>query len=307
MINEEGRVPPTTATRNLSNDELTRTVVASFDNPRDERLGEIAQALVRHLHAFASEVGLSEEEWFKGIDFLTRVGHITDDRRQEFVLLSDVLGLSMLVVGINHRPSDQATESTVFGPFFVDGAPRVELGGDVANGAPGSPCFVSGRILSTTGEPIPNARIDVWQTDSDGFYDVQRAGLEVTRGRGHLHAGTDGEFSFWTVIPVAYSIPDDGPVGELLAAGNRSPMRPAHIHFRVQAPGHEVLITHVFVDGDRYLDSDAVFGVKESLIAPFARHEPGRAPDGRERGEPFYTVNYDLVLEPARLTAAPAR
>jgi hydroxyquinol 1,2-dioxygenase len=293
-------VPPRTATRNLSDDQLTRAVVASFDNARDERLGEVAQALVRHLHAFATEVGLREEEWFKGIDFLTRVGHITDDRRQEFVLLSDVLGLSMLVVGINHRASDQATESTVFGPFFVDGAPRVELGGDVANGAPGSPCFVSGRILSTAGEPIPGARIDVWQTDSDGFYDVQRPGLDMTQGRGHLHAGADGEFSFWSVIPVAYSIPDDGPVGELLAAGNRSPMRPAHIHFRVEAPGHQVLITHVFVDGDRYLDSDAVFGVKESLIAPFDPREPGSAPDGSVRAEGFYTVNYDLVLEPVR-------
>lgn len=299
-------MPPTTATRNLSNDELTRAVVASFDDARDERLGEIARALVRHLHAFAAEVELSEEEWFTGIDFLTRVGHITDDRRQEFVLLSDVLGLSMLVVGINHRASEQATESTVFGPFFVDGAPQVELGADVANGAAGAPCFVSGCILSAGGDPIAGARIDVWQTDADGFYDVQRPGLEVTQGRGHLHAAADGAFSFWTVLPVAYAIPDDGPVGELLAAGGRGPMRPAHIHFRVEAPGYEVLITHVFVDGDRYLDSDAVFGVKESLIAPFERHEPGRAPDGSQRGELFYTVNYDLVLEPVRTKAVKA-
>jgi hydroxyquinol 1,2-dioxygenase len=299
-------VPPTTATRNLSNDELTRAVVASFDDARDERLGEVARALVRHLHAFAAEVELSEEEWFKGIDFLTRVGHIADDRRQEFVLLSDVLGLSMLVVGINHRASEQTTESTVFGPFFVDGAPRVELGGDVANGASGSPCFVSGRILSAAGDPIAGARIDVWQTDADGFYDVQRPALKVTQGRGHLHAAADGAFSFWTVLPVAYAIPDDGPVGELLAAAGRGPMRPAHIHFRVEAPDHEVLITHVFVHGDRYLDSDAVFGVKESLIAPFERHESGRAPDGSERSEPFYTVNYDLVLEPVRGSAVNA-
>jgi hydroxyquinol 1,2-dioxygenase len=295
-MNEEGRVPPTTATRNLSNEELTRAVQASFDGAQDERFKEIAHALVSHLHAFAAEVQLSEEEWFKGIDFLTRVGHISDDRRQEFVLLSDVLGLSMLVIGLNHRASDQATESTVFGPFFVDGAPRVDHGGDLANGASGSPCFVSGRILSATGEPIAGARIDVWQADEDGLYDVQRPELDVTQGRGHLHAAADGAFAFWTVLPVAYPIPDDGPVGELLAAAGRGPMRPAHIHFRVEASGHEVLITHVFKAGDDYLDSDAVFGVKESLIAPFTRHEAGLAPDGSELGEPFYTVNYDLVL-----------
>lgn len=291
---------PMTATRNLSNDELTRAVLRSFDGAHDERFGEIAHALVRHLHAFAAEVKLNEEEWFRGIDFLTRVGHITDDRRQEFVLLSDVLGLSMLVVGINHGAADQATESTVFGPFFVEGAPEIELGGDLANGAAGSPCFVAGRIRSSTGEPLAGARIDVWQTDQEGFYDVQRPGLEETQGRGHLHAGDDGGFSFWTVLPVAYAIPDDGPVGELLAAAGRGPMRPAHIHFRAEAPGHETLITHVFVDGDQYLDSDAVFGVKQSLIAPFTRHEPERAPDGSERSEPFYTVDYDLVLGRAR-------
>jgi hydroxyquinol 1,2-dioxygenase len=299
-INQEGPVPPTTATRNLSNDELTRAVLASFDGAGDERFREIAQALVRHLHAFASDVQLSEEEWFKGIDFLTRVGHLTDERRQEFVLLSDVLGLSMLVIGLNHRPSDQATESTVFGPFFVDGAPRVDHGGDLANGAPGPPCFVSGRILSVTGEPIVGARIDVWQADEDGFYDVQRPELAEHQNRGHLISASDGSFSFWTVLPVAYAIPADGPVGELLAAGGRGPMRPAHIHFRVEAPGCELLITHVFADGDEYLDSDAVFGVKESLVAPFSRHPAGRAPDGSELGEPFYTMNYDLVLEPAR-------
>jgi hydroxyquinol 1,2-dioxygenase len=306
-MNEERRVPPTTVTRNLSSDELTRAVMASFDGAPDERFKQIAGALVRHLHGFAAEVQLSEEEWFKGIDFLTRVGQMSDDRRQEFVLLSDVLGLSMLVVGLNHAASDQATESTVFGPFFVDGAPRIEHGGDLANGAPGPPCFVTGRILSETGEPIADARIDVWQADDDGLYDVQRPELEVTQGRGHLHAGADGGFVFWTVLPVAYPIPDDGPVGELLAAAGRGPMRPAHIHFRVEAPGHDVLITHVFADGDQYLDADAVFGVKESLIAPFTRHEAGLAPDGSERREPFYTMNYDLVLGRARGTGKETR
>jgi hydroxyquinol 1,2-dioxygenase len=299
-------VPPSTATRNLSDESLTDAVVASFQDAPDARVKEISQSLVRHLHAFAADVRLTEEEWFAGIDFLTRVGHMSDERRQEFVLLSDVLGLSMLVIGINHRAGDQATESTVFGPFFVDGAPEVAAGGDLSGGARGEPCFVSGRILSEEGEAISRARIDVWQADAEGLYDVQRPDLAAAQGRGHLRSGEDGAFSFWTVLPVAYPIPDDGPVGELLRAGSRGPMRPAHIHFRVQAPGYETLITHVFKDGDEYLDRDAVFGVKESLVAPFERHEAGSAPDGSRRNEPFHTVRYDLVLKRSVAGAAAA-
>jgi hydroxyquinol 1,2-dioxygenase len=286
----------TPTSRNLADDALTEAVLASFDGARDPRFREVARSLVAHLHAFVREVELTEAEWLAAIEFLTRTGHITDDKRQEFVLLSDVLGVSMQVIGVNHRHPYGATESTVFGPFFVDGAPEYANGDDLANGAAGVPCFVSGRVLSTAGAPLAGALIDVWQADEDGFYDVQRAELDGAQGRGRLRSADDGRFWFWSVLPVAYAIPDDGPVGELLAAAGRGPMRPAHIHFRVQAAGHDVLITHVFAEGDEHLDSDAVFGVKESLIAPFPLHEPGPAPDGRVLDVPFHVLSYDLVL-----------
>lgn len=285
--------------RDLSSDELTSAVLASFAGAGDARFKELAQGLVRHLHDFVTDVGLTEEEWFKAVDFLTRTGQTSNDKRQEFVLLSDVLGVSMLVIGLAHPPTGGATESTVFGPFFVEGSPAIEDGGDLAAGAPGKPCFMQGRVLSTTGEPIPSASIEVWQADEDGFYDVQLPELDQLRGRGHLSPAGDGRFRFWSVLPEAYPIPDDGPVGELLTAAGRGPMRPAHVHFMVKAPGYETLITHVFVDGDEYLDRDAVFGVKSSLIAPFERREPGTAPDGRVVDTPYYTMSYDLVLAAA--------
>jgi hydroxyquinol 1,2-dioxygenase len=286
--------------RNLSDEALTAAVIESFEGAASERFREIAESLVRHLHGFVTDVGLTEDEWFAGIDFLTRTGHITSDRRQEFILLSDVLGVSMLVIGLNNRKPAGATEATVFGPFFVAGSPRYDNGADIANGASGVPCFVRGRVLGTKGEPVGGARIEIWQADDEGLYDVQRPGLDEAQGRGHLFSAADGGFAFWTVRPEAYPIPSDGPVGDLLAAAGRGPMRPAHIHFRVEAPGYETLTTHVFVAGDDYLDRDAVFGVKRSLIAPFARQEPGTAPDGRSVDTPFYTLSYDLVLAPER-------
>ena len=291
--------PDQPTTRNLSDEALTAAVLASFEQADSPRFKQIAQSLVRHLHAFVAEVEPTEQEWVAAIDFLTRTGQISDDRRQEFILLSDVLGVSMLVIGINHRVPDGATESTVFGPFFVAGAPEVENGGDIAAGAPGVPCLMSGRVRSVDGTPLPGAVIDVWQADEAGFYDVQYAGLEQPRGRAQLRSRADGSFSFWSVLPTAYPIPNDGPVGELLRAAARGPMRPAHVHFMVSAPGYATLITHVFVAGDEHLDSDAVFGVKASLIAPFERHEAAVAPDGRALEEPWYTLDYDLVLAPA--------
>jgi hydroxyquinol 1,2-dioxygenase len=286
--------------RNLADADLTAAVLDSFATSGDARFREIAESLVRHLHAFAADVQLTEAEWFAGIDFLTRTGHITDDKRQEFVLLSDVLGLSMQVIGINHRHPGGATESTVFGPFFVEGSPAFANGDDIAAGAPGRPCFMAGRIRGVDGEPVAGALIEVWQADEDGFYDVQRPELDAARGRGHLHSADDGRFWFWSVLPEAYPIPVDGPVGDLLRAAGRSPMRPAHVHFKVDADGYETLITHVFVAGDPYLDTDAVFGVKESLIGDFVEHPPGTAaPDGRVLDEPFFTLDYDLVLAPA--------
>jgi hydroxyquinol 1,2-dioxygenase len=296
--------PATSETRNLADEDLTRAVLASFGECKSERFREVVQSLVKHLHAFISEVGLTDEEWSRGIDFLTRTGHITDNERQEFILLSDVLGVSMLVVGINNRKPREATESTVFGPFFVEGSPRFENGDDIANGAPGEPCFMQGRVLSVEGEPIPNARIEVWQADEEGYYDVQYDDLDEARGRGHLYSDDEGRYWFWSVRPEAYPIPDDGPVGELLDAANRSPMRPAHVHFMVEAPGYETLITHVFDEDDEHLDSDAVFGVKSDLITVFQRHEPGTAPDGKEMDVPFYTMNYDTVLAPSEEDSA---
>ena len=275
---------------------LTEEVLSRFEGSDSQRFKEVTQSLVRHLHSFIREVGLTEEEWEKGIEFLTRTGHITDDKRQEFILLSDVLGASMQVININNRKPQQATQATVFGPFFVEDAPHYENGDDLSGGAKGEPCYMHGRILNTSGEPIPGANIEVWQSDEDGFYDVQYESVEGMQNRGQLEADGEGNYYFWAVKPVAYPIPGDGPVGELLAAANRSPMRPAHVHFMVQAPGYDTLITHVFEAGDKYLDSDAVFGVKDSLITDFERHEAGRSPDGALLEEPFYTMNYDLVL-----------
>lgn len=286
-------------------DQLTQAVLASFEQAASDRFRTVVQSLVRHLHAFVREVELTEEEWSRGIDFLTRTGQITTDQRQEFILLSDVLGVSMLTIGVNDRRPAGATESTVFGPFYVEGSPRFELGDDLSGGAPGEPCLVQGEVRSLDGEPVAGARLEVWQADDEGLYDVQYADLEHPRGRGHLFSDGDGRFRFWTVRPTAYPIPVDGPVGELLAAASRGIMRPAHVHFMVEAAGFQRLITHVFVAGDPYLGSDTVFGVKESLVAEFERHEPGTAPDGRVLDVPFYTAAYDLVLAPEPSHAGP--
>ena len=285
--------------RNLSEDTITQAVLARHKDAPDARLKEIMTALVQHLHAFAREVNLTEAEWFEGIRFLTDVGHITDARRQEFILLSDTLGLSMLVIAMNNRKPAGCTEATVFGPFHVEGAPQYALGADVANGAPGEPCFVRGHVRGLDGRPVAGATLDVWQADEAGFYDVQYKDLQHHRARGVLHPGPDGEFHFRTIVANAYPIPHDGPVGRMLQALNRHPWRPAHLHFMITAAGYETLVTHVFRDGDKYLDSDAVFGVRSSLIAEWMRHEPGTAPDGTRLDVPYYTLDFDFVLNPA--------
>ena len=276
---------------------VTDAVLASFEGATDPRYREVMQALVRHLHGFVREVRLTQAEWEAGIGFLTRAGHITDDRRQEFILTSDILGVSMLTIAVNAPTGPGATESTVFGPFFVADAPTVPNGGDLSFGAKGVPCRVTGQVRDTDGTPLAGAWLEVWQSDEDGFYDVQYDG-DVTAARGRLQADDEGRFAFWSVRPAAYPIPTDGPAGEILTAAGRGPMRPAHIHFMVSAAGHRTLVTHIFAAGDEYLTNDAVFGVKESLVADFADHPVGTAPDGRVLDGPWASVEFDLVLAP---------
>jgi hydroxyquinol 1,2-dioxygenase len=276
--------------------ELTDKVVASFGTAKDERFREVMQALVRHAHAFVRETRLTEDEWGAAIAFLTAAGHITTDTRQEFVLLSDVLGISMLTVAVNEPDLDESTQATVLGPFFVQDSPETELGGDIAGGATGEPAWVDGRVTDTDGNPVPGARVEVWEADDDGMYDVQYddGGLA---GRAHLFTDAEGRYRFWGLTPTPYPIPHDGPVGRLLDHAGRSPMRAPHLHFMVTAPGFRRLITHIFVAGDPCLNADSVFGVKESLIRPFARHEAGTpTPDGRQLEGPWTSATFAIVL-----------
>ncbi len=275
---------------------LSAQVVASFDGAPSPRHREVMASLVRHLHAFATDVRLTEAEWSAGVDFLTRSGQISDDRRQELILLSDVLGLSMLTVGLNEPAEPGVTASTVLGPFFVQGSPHVEQGGDLAAGAPGRPCWVQATVSGTDGHPVVGARVEVWEADEDGLYDTQYDGERVA-GRGHLFTDGAGAVRFWSVHPSPYPIPADGPVGELLAAAGRGPMRPAHLHFMISATGHRTLTTHLFVAGDPHLDDDAVFGVQASLVTPFTEHSDV-APAGGPADSPWSSVRFDFVLAP---------
>jgi len=280
-------------------DALVERVLRSFDDCTDPRLRELMQAVVRHLHAFVREVRLTEEEWQQGIAFLTAVGHATDDQRQEFVLLSDTLGASMQTITVNNEAYGDATEATVLGPFFVDDAPLVDAGGDIAGGAAGEPCWVEGTVRDADGDAVPGARIEVWEADASGRYDVQHDDGR-TAGRGHLFSDPDGSYRFWAITPTPYPIPDDGPVGRMLAAAGRSPMRASHLHLMVSAEGCRTLVTHIFVRGDELLDSDTVFGVRESLVKDFERRPAGTpTPDGRAVDGPWSSVRFDIVLAPA--------
>jgi len=264
----------------------------------DERLKEIMEVVTRKLHEAVKEIEPTQQEWFEAIQFLTRTGHTCNEWRQEFILLSDVLGVSMLVDAINNRKPSGASESTVLGPFHVDGAPELEMGANICLDAKGEDMVVSGRILDTEGRPIADAKIDVWQANDEGFYDVQQKGLQPDFNlRGVFRTGGDGSYWFKAVKPKFYPIPDDGPVGQLLAALGRHPYRPAHLHYIISAPGFETLTTHIFDPDDRYIESDAVFGVKESLLAEFKRVEDvGRAAGyGFDEGW-FWEVEHDFVL-----------
>ena len=269
----------------ITEHNITDAVIARLDDCADPRLKEILASLVRHLHGFARETRLTEAEWLKGIEFLTATGHMTDAKRQEFILLSDTLGLSMLTVAMNHSKPAGATEATVFGPFHVADAPEFADGADIAAGAPGEPLFVDCTIHDDAGHPVADAVVEVWQADAEGFYDAQRSGLPGHQARGVQHSAAVGRFHFRSIVAEAYPIPHDGPVGKMLAKLGRHAWRPAHLHFMIEAPGFETLITHVFRDGDQYLDSDAVFGVRSSLIADWVRHEAWRcARRWHERG-----------------------
>lgn len=280
-------------------EKLIANVIRSFGNCEDERLQQLMEGVVHHLHAFIRDVRLTQQEWEKSIEFLTSVGHITDDRRQEFILLSDVLGASMQTINVNNEAFGNATEATVFGPFFVDDAPSIPIGGDIAGGAPGQPCWVEGVVTDTEGKPVPGARIEVWEADEAGFYDVQYTDNRVA-GRAHLYSDDSGRYSFWGLTPTPYPIPHDGPVGQLLAATGRSPMRASHLHFMVSAPALRTLVTHIFVRGDELLAHDTVFGVKESLIKDFVHQPAGTAtPDGRKLEGDWSKVHFDIVLPPS--------
>jgi len=283
-------------------EHVTRQVLDSFENAASPRFREVVQSLVRHAHAFVRDVRLTEAEWETAIGFLTRCGRISDDKRQELILLSDVLGLSMLTIAVNQPADPAATEATVLGPFFVEAAPEVGYGGDIAHGASGQPCWVEGTVRSTDGTPVRNARLDVWEADDAGLYDVQHPDGR-TAGRGHLFTDDAGRYGFWGVTPTPYPIPHDGPVGELLTAGGRGPMRAAHLHLMVTAPGFHRLVTHLFVRGDAYQDSDAVFGVKQSLVVDFEEQAAGTPnPTGRAIDGTWTRTAFDVVLSPEPAT-----
>jgi hydroxyquinol 1,2-dioxygenase len=281
---------------NLDEKAITAEALERIKNTQNPRLREIMSSLITHLHEFAREVHLTEEEWHEGIKFLTDTGHFTDDKRQEFILLSDTLGLSMLVVAQNNRRPRGCTEATVFGPFHVADATQYPLGADISNGAKGEPCYVHVTIKDLNGEAVPNAHVEVWQADAAGFYDVQYEGNDAPRARGVLNADANGNLYFKSVLAEAYPIPTDGPVGRMLIATGRHPWRPAHLHFMIDAPGYDRLVTHVFRDNDKYLDSDAVFAVRSSLITRWEMHPAGITPHRDISTTPFYTLDFNFVL-----------
>lgn len=274
----------------FSEDTSVETVNARMGASTSPRMAEVMACLVKHLHAFAKEIHLTQAEWETGIEFLTRTGQICSGERQEFILLSDVLGVSMLVDAINNRRPAGATENTVFGPFHVADAPIRDMGDNISLDGKGEPCRFEGKVIDLHGNPIEGACVDVWSDNADGFYDVQQPGIQPRwNNRGRFITGRDGAYAFRGIKPTSYPIPDDGPVGKMLALMGRHPYRPAHMHFLVTAPGFQKLVTHTFVGDDAYLESDAVFGVKQTLVAPFERL------DGADTA---WRSPFDFVLTP---------
>ena len=281
----------------VTEDNVTGLAEERWATAHDPRLAEIMTALVRHLHEFAREVRLTEAEWMAAIGWLNRTGQLSDEKRQEFILASDVLGLSMLVVQMNHRFDAAATPATVLGPFHIEGSPELGYGADMSEGVPGTPLYVSGTVRDLEGKPIAGAVLDVWQADPEGAYEAQ---LEVdeARLRAKYAAREDGTYCVRTVGPKGYAIPMDGPVGDLIGRTAISHFRPAHVHFLLTAPGHQPLITHLFQEGAQYLDSDVVFGTKAELVVAFEPREAGPTPDGGTADGPWLEARYDFVLQP---------
>src|SRR5437899_2149522 len=282
---------------NNTEEQITRNVLESMASAPDARLKAVMTSLITHLHAFIRDVELTQEEWERGIQFLTRTGWMCDDKRQEFILLSDVMGATMLVDAITHRLPDEATESTIFGPFYREGAPELSWGATISKDGRGEPVVVTGRVLSTTGSPAGGALLDVWETAENGVYEQLDPDQPDMNLRGKFRTDSAGRYCFVGIKPVSYSIPNDGPVGQLLRTLGRHSFRPAHIHVLVSADGFAPVTTHLFVKGDPYLDSDAVFGTKDSLVVDFVRHDAEEEAARYDLTVPFYKVEYDFVLK----------
>jgi hydroxyquinol 1,2-dioxygenase len=286
-------------------EKLTEDVLAAFANAPDPRLRRLMTTLVKHLHAFAREVDLRPDEWLAGLKFLEETGQISTEKRPEFIILSDVLGLSMMVVSLaqarasgNAKGATEATEATVEGPFYWAGAPDLALGTDIGEGVPGEPALYTGRVTDLDGQPLAGALLDVWSGDGNGKYDVQLAAEPTMKARGRFRTDGEGRYWFWSIMPAYYPIPDDGTVGKMMRATGRGIYRPGHLHMQVSAPGHVLLTTHIFVASSPYIDEDAVFGKRDSLVVDFARHPPGKAADGREMKVPYHSASYDFRLAP---------
>ncbi|QKV72653.1 dioxygenase [Amycolatopsis sp. Hca4] len=282
----------------VTEDNITELAAQRWASAHDPRTAEVMAALVRHLHAFAREVRLSETEWMAAMRWLTETGQISDEKREEFILASDVLGLSMLVVQMNHAFDAKATPATVLGPFHIDGSPEKEFGGDMSDGLPGTPLYITGTVRGLDGFPVVGAVLDVWQADEEGAYESQIPDIDEARLRAKYTSRADGTYCLRTIAPKGYSIPMDGPVGALIRGTDISHFRPAHVHFLINAAGYEPLITHLFQEGAQYLDSDVVFGTKQELVVAFEPREPGPTPDGGTSAEPWLEARYDFVLQP---------
>lgn len=284
--------------QNLSESNITAAVIETFAETQNPRLKEIMTSLVKHLHAFAREVHLTEEEWLAGIQFLTETGQISNERRHEFILLSDTLGLSALKDLMNNQKPAGVTEWSLLGPFYRKGAHDLPLGASIAQNASGELLVLSGRVLGTDGSPLVGALLDVWQSDAEGFYDLQKMDGSQMDLRGRFRTNDKGEYYFRTIKPLYYPIPADGPVGKMLRAAGRHPYRPAHVHFQISAPGYQSLTTELYLSGDPFLDSDAVFGVRSSLVIHLEKHETVGELAQEKTNVPFYTATYDFVMEP---------